>query len=603
MQTHIRCLVLFSTYRDSVWLMHLSHTLEGLPGVQRVAVMMGTPHNKAILQQAGLLTAEGEAGSANDLLVCVQAETPTVAAEALRQATERLTPQQGQGRGGVAGAAAPRTLETALRRLPDANLACISVPGEYAVHEARKALQHGLHVFLFSAHVDLAAEVSLKNLAAQHGLLVMGPDCGTAVLNGVPLGFANHLPRGPVGLIAASGTGLQQVSCLLAGQGIGVSQAIGVGGRDVHERIGGHSMRAALQALAQDADTRVLVLIAKPPAASVAAQLAREAAQTGKPCVLAFIGETTFAAVSEEVYPTATLEEAALLAGALARGMPLLSEPAALPASGAALAQAARTALQPRQRLVHAPYCGGTLAHEALGLLRCALGSVVSNLDDTLRSAHEIAHVVLDLGAEEFTQGRPHPMINPSARRQYLIEAAGNPDVAVVLADVMLGWGAHADPAGALAAAWQEAQAVARAAGRTLVGIAHVCGAPDDPQGFEQQCQILHDHGLLLADSNAQAVRLATAVLGVRAQDSTTQRPAVGSTATSAAILPREQHPPVSLPARLPELFVAGPRVVNLGLELFVTQLTAHGVPVVHVDWRPPAGGDAHLAGLLERLR
>ena len=601
MQTHVRCLVLFSTYRDSVWLMHLSHTLESLPGVQQVAVMMGTPHNKALLQQAGLLTAEGEAGGANDLLVCVQAETPTVAAEALRQATARLTPQQ--GRGAAAGAAAPRTLETALRRLPDANLACISVPGAYAVHEARKALQHGLHVFLFSAHIDLAAEASLKNLAAQQGVLVMGPDCGTAVLNGVPLGFANQLPRGSVGLIAASGTGLQQVSCLLACQGLGVSQAIGVGGRDVHARIGGHSMRAALRALAQDTATQVLVLIAKPPAPSVAAQLAREAAQTGKPCVLAFVGDTTLAAVSGGVYLAATLEEAALLAGALARGMTLPMEPAALPAALVKVAQAARTALQPGQRLVHALYCGGTLAHEALGLLRRALGTVVSNLDGTLGAAHETAHVVLDLGAEEFTQGRPHPMIDPSARRPYLIEAADNPEVAVVLVDVMLGWGAHADPAGTLAAAWQEAQAVAGAAGRALVGIAHVCGAPDDPQGFAQQCQTLREHGLLLADSNAQAIRLATAVLGVHAQDSPAQRLAVGSTATSAAALAQEQHASVSLPARLPELFMAGPRVVNLGLELFATQLAVHGVPVVHVDWRPPAGGDTRLAGLLERLR
>ena len=216
---------------------------------------------------------------------------------------------------------------------------------------------------------------------------------------------------------------------------------------------------------------------------------------------------------------------------------------------------------------------------------------------------HKTAHVVLDLGAEEFTQGRPHPMIDPSARRQYLIEAAGNPEVAVVLSDVMLGWGAHADPAGALAAAWQEAQAVARSAGRALVGIAHVCGAPDDPQGFEQQCQILREHGLLLADSNAQAVRLATAILGVHVQDSAAQRLAVGSTATGAAVLPQEQLPSVSMPARLPELLMAGPRVINLGLELFATQLAAHGVPVVHVDWRPPAGGDTRLASLLERLR
>jgi len=276
METHTRCLVLPSTYRDSVWLMHLSHTLEGLPGVQRVAVMMGTPHNKAVLQQAGLLTAEGAASAADDMLVCVQAETPAAATEAVREASARVTQQQ--ARGNTAREAAPRTLESALRRLPDANLACISVPGEYAVQEARKALRHGLHVFLFSAHVDLEAEVALKKLAAQQGLLVMGPDCGTAVLNGVPLGFANRLPRGPVGLIAASGTGLQQVSCLLARQGVGVSQAIGVGGRDVHERVGGHSMLAALQALAQDTETRVLVLIAKPPAASVAVKLAQEVA-------------------------------------------------------------------------------------------------------------------------------------------------------------------------------------------------------------------------------------------------------------------------------------------------------------------------------------
>ncbi|MBM3222823.1 MAG: acyl-CoA synthetase FdrA [Candidatus Tectomicrobia bacterium] len=601
MQTHVRCLVLFSMYRDSVWLMHLSYTLESMPGVQRVAVMMGTPHNKALLQDAGLLTAEGEAGGANDLLVCVQADTPAIAAEALQQATARMTPQQGAG--ATARTAAPRTLETALRRLPEANLACISVPGEYAVHEARKALQHGLHVFLFSAHVDLAAEIALKNLAAEQGLLVMGPDCGTAILHGIPLGFANQIPRGPVGLIAASGTGLQQVSCLLAGQGVGVSQAIGVGGRDVHERIGGHSMRAALRTLAQDADTRVLVLIAKPPAPRVAAQLTREAAQMGKPCVLAFVGEHALTAESAGVYPATTLEEAALLARALVHGTPAWSASVALPASLATEAQAASTALQPGQRLLHALYCGGTLAHEALGLLRRALGRVGSNLDDTLGAAPQPAHMVLDLGAEEFTQGRPHPMIDPSARRPYLLEAAANPAVAVVLVDVMLGWGAHPDPAGLLAAAWREAQAVASAAGRTLVGIAHVCGALDDPQDFAQQCQLLREHGLLLADSNAQAVRLASAVLGVHAPDSTAQGAGLESPAPGTAAFPQEPYPPVGLPSRLPELLRTGPRVVNLGLELFATQLAAHGTPVVHVDWRPPAGGDARLASLLARLQ
>jgi FdrA protein len=209
-------------------------------------------------------------------------------------------------------------------------------------------------------------------------------------------------------------------------------------------------------------------------------------------------------------------------------------------------------------------------------------------------------HVVLDLGAEEFTQGRPHPMIDPSVRRQYLLAAAHNPAVAVILCDVMLGWGAHADPAGALAAAWQEAQASARAAGRTLAGIAHVCGAPDDPQGFELQCQVLRDRGMILADSNAQAIRLAATVLGAHAPTNAARLLTVGGAETH---VPQAQLSSRAIPAHLPELCAAGPRVINLGLDLFASQLMAHGVPVVHVDWRPPAGGDTRLANLLERLR
>jgi FdrA protein len=209
--------------------------------------------------------------------------------------------------------------------------------------------------------------------------------------------------------------------------------------------------------------------------------------------------------------------------------------------------------------------------------------------------------MVLDLGAEEFTQGRPHPMIDPSMRRQYLLEAARNPAVAVVLCDVILGWGVHPDPAGALAAAWEEAQTIARTAGRGFVGIAHVCGAPQDPQGFEAQCETLRNQGIILADSNAQAVGLAAAALGAHVQASAVQPLAAGQ--DGRVVLPHDQLSAVAMPARLPVLFAAGPRVINVGLELFATQLAAYGVPVVHVDWRPPAGGDTRLASLLERLR
>jgi FdrA protein len=596
---HTRCLVLPSTYRDSVVLMHLSSTLERLPGVLQAAVMMGAPQNRALLRDAGLLTDAGAGAGPTDLLICVQAETPAVAEQAMQEARQHMSERQVAV--DAAGEMAPRTLETALRRLPEANLACIAVPGQYARHEARKALQHGLHVFLFSDHVELEAERELKQLAAQQGLLVMGPDCGTAILNGTPLGFANQVRRGPVGLISASGTGLQQVTCLLARQGVGVSQAIGVGGRDLHRRIDGCSMRAALQALAGDTETRVMVLISKPPDAAVAACLVDEAAQLGKPCVLALLGDEGWPDATTSLYRASTLEEAALVAGALARGEPVPCISEEVPSHLGPSLQAARAALQPGQRNLRALYCGGTLAYEALWLLRRALGKVDSNLDHTFDGSDGVGHAVLDLGAEEFTSGRPHPMIDPTVRSRQLLNAARHPAVGVVLCDVILGWGAHADPAGALVAGWDEACELARSAGRHLIGIATVCGTPDDPQGHAQQCQVLHHHGLILTDSNAQAVRLAAAVVGGQIQPGSA-RPSV-SRMTSTTAAPAGEASAPEMPVHLPELFAVGPRVINLGLELFAAQLTACGVPVVHVDWHPPAAGNARLANLLERLR
>jgi FdrA protein len=497
-----------------------------------------------------------------------------------------------------AGEVAPRTLATALRRMPDANLACISVPGPYAYREARRALEQGLHVFLFSDHVDLDAELELKHLAGERGLLVMGPDCGTAMIRGTPLGFANQWPTGPVGLIAASGTGLQQVSCLLAQAGVGISHAVGVGGRDLHRDLGGHSMRAALQALAHDADTRVIVLISKPPDPEVAGVLAREAAWSQKPCVLAFIGDDQPRPPLSGLHRVTTLEAAALAAAALARGETPTPRLELLPPHLEAVVQTARQSLQPAQRLVHGLYCGGTLAAESLWLLRRALQPVDSNLDGSFNTAHH--HAVLDLGAEAFTSGRPHPMIDPTVRRQHLIRLAEQPDIAVVLCDVILGWGAHEAPGEELAAAWREMRERLQPQGRQVIGIATVCGAPNDPQDYTQQCRVLEAHGFILAASNAQAARLAAHIVGAPA----------GSTTWHVLAEPSAPQPLASqavtslpaIPSHLPALLRDGPRVINLGLESFAAPLRTCGAPVLHVDWQPPASGNAHLANLLERL-
>ncbi len=600
MSLHTQCLILPSLYRDSVVLMQLSRTLESQPRVHQAAVMMGTPQNRDLLREAGLLTAEGEASGANDLLICVQADTPETAAAALQHARDLC--MQHQVHRNEAGEAPPRTLATALRRMPDANLACISVPGPYAHREARRALEQGLHVFCFSDHVDLEAEVELKRLAVERGLLVMGPDCGTAMIRGLPLGFANQWPSGPVGLIAASGTGLQQVSCLLAQAGVGISHAIGVGGRDLHRDLGGHSMRAALQALARDADTHVIVLISKPPDAAVAGVLAREAAESGKPCVLAFIGDDEPRPDLPGLYRAATLEAAALAAAALARDEIVTPGAEPLPPHLIDAAETARQALQPNQCLVQGLYCGGTLAAESLWLLRRALASVDSNLDGSYQAspAHS-HHAVLDLGAEEFTSGRPHPMIDPTVRHQHLLRLTEQPDVAVVLCDVILGWGAHDAPGGALAAAWQETQTRLRQTGRHVIGIATVCGAPDDLQGDAQQRRVLAEHGFILASSNAQAARLAAHIVGAPATPETSSDGAEppASQPDTEGVLASTQEMPSQLPALLRE----GPRVINLGLESFAAQLRACGAPVLHVDWQPPASGNAHLASLLERLQ
>ncbi len=423
MSVHTQCLILPSLYRDSGVLMQLSRTLESQPHIHQAAVMMGTPQNRDLLREAGLRTPEGETAGPNDLLICVQADTPETAEAALQHARELC--MQHQVHRDEAGEAAPRTLATALRRMPDANLVCISVPGQYAHREARRALDQGLHVFLFSDHVDLDAEVELKHLASERGLLLMGPDCGTAMIRGIPLGFANQWPNGSVGLVAASGTGLQQVSCLLAHQGIGVSHAIGVGGRDLHRDLGGHSMRAALQALARDADTHVIVLISKPPDPVVAGVLAQEAGASGKPCVLALIGDDRPRPDTPGLHRVTTLEAAALTAAALARGESPTPTVDPLPPHLVVAAATARQTLQPTQRLVHGLYCGGTLAAESLWLLRRTLERVDSNLDGTFIANAAPHHAVLDLGAEEFTSGRPHPMIDPAVRRQHLLRLAG----------------------------------------------------------------------------------------------------------------------------------------------------------------------------------
>jgi len=491
-----------SFYQDSVTLMRLTRDLESVAGVHRAAAMMGTPQNRALLDAAGLLTDEGDLAAPADLLIAVIADDEA-AAEAARGAAEAAlaAPAAGAGR----AAERPRTLRSALTALPEATLALISVPGAYAGAEAQRALAAGLHVMLFSDNVDVETEVALKRDAAARGLFVMGPDCGSAILHGVPLGFANAVPRGRVGLVAASGTGLQEVTCLLAAEGEGVSHAIGVGSRDLSDAVGGAMTLSALAALREDPATEVVVVISKPPGPAVVARLVDALETFGKPAVLAIMGMHAFPA-PRDVHIAETLEEAAMIAAGLAaRREPRDLEMPAADLDDLVDAQA--RGFDPAQRFVRGLYSGGTLAWEAVALLSERLDGVAAGVGGEGRG-----HRVIDLGDDTFTVGRPHPMIDGGVRREWIAKEAADPTTAILLLDVVLGYGAHPDPAGELVPALEAVRRAGAGEGRRLAVIASVTGTEQDPQRRSTQVAALRKAGAVVMDSNAQAARLAALV-------------------------------------------------------------------------------------------
>jgi FdrA protein len=506
-------------YQDSVRLMRLSQTVSKLAGVSQAFVAMGTDANKRGLEEAGLLTDEVDQAGVNDLCIVVEAATAVDAQAAIEKASQFLLENRPPQPGGGAALAAPKSQEQARRRLAGANLALISVPGAYAALEAAKALQAGLHVFLFSDNVSRDDELALKQLAVAKGLLLMGPGCGTAVINGVALAFANVLQRGPVGIVGASGTGLQELTSLIDRGGVGISQAIGVGGRDLSEAIGGLMMLHAIRMLGDDPDTRVITLISKPPHPMVTPKILAAARATGKPVVVNFLGAPqpgSGDSLNDTIRFTRSIEETA--AAILCQVTGVDRGYYALAPEFERSAAAEHSRLQPGQRYLRGLFSGGSLCDEAMDILQAQLGPIYSNialspqwrLADAWRSQ---GHCCVDLGEEEFTRGRAHPMIDLRLRQERLIKEADDPEVAVILLDVVIGYGAHDDPGGALSETILKAKARALAAGRHLSVVAHVCGTARDPQGLAEQEQRLRAAGALVLPTNAQAARVAAAIV------------------------------------------------------------------------------------------
>jgi FdrA protein len=491
-------------YRDSVALMRLSAALAGLPGIKQASAVMGTDNNLNLLRQAGMEVGGITVGP-SDLLIVVQGDDGALE-RALEEAQARLSAQAANIDAGGARPIAPHSIAMALAEHADANLAIVSTPGEYATAEALKALNLGLNVMLFSNNVSVPDEAMLKRVARDKGLIVMGPDCGTAIINGIPLAFANVVKRGSVGVVGASGTGLQEVTVLVDRLGEGISQAIGTGGHDLSVEVGGISMLTGLKYLTGDPTTRVITLISKPPAKQIADEILAKARSCGKPVVVIFLGADAASPTKGNIYGARTLEDAARTAVALAQGR----QPDAVSEDVAVAATVPK--LAPGQKYIRGLFSGGTFCLQATTLLQETL-DIHSNtpvgrslpLRDMWKSE---GHTVVDLGDDIFTRGRPHPMIDYRLRAERIVQEASDPQTAVLLLDVVLGFGSNANPAAELVPALETAREIAERNARTFICVGHICGTHGDPQGLAVQVQALTATGMILADSNAQAVRL-----------------------------------------------------------------------------------------------
>ncbi len=490
-------------YFDSVTLMTVGKEITSMEEVVDAAVVMGTAENKRIMAASGLLPPELENAGDSDLLIAVKLADDKDTDAVLAAVDECLKAAKHPPEAGEEVRAA--SLEGGLQILPGANMAMISVAGKYAGDVAWQALERGLHVMLFSDNVPIETEVALKKEAKSKGLLVMGPDCGTAIINGVPLAFANAVRRGTIGIVAAAGTGLQGVSCIIANEGQGVSQAIGTGGRDVKEAVGGMMFREALAALAEDDQTEVILLVSKPPHESVVKEIHKDIKGIDKPVVCVFLGAKSCGPRMAD-----TLEEAALLGVCLARGCEL-DEVTKLLADRLKdiqeLAKVEAEKRSPGQKYVRGLFSGGTFCTEAQVLFKDLIPDVYSNaptdssfrLKDSLKSKK---NTVVDLGEDEFTAGRPHPMIDYSLRVNRIKEEADDPETAVILLDVVLGYGSNLDPASELR------EAVADASKKVAV-VCSITGTDQDPQNRSLVEKALKAAGAIVMPTNAAACRLA----------------------------------------------------------------------------------------------
>lgn len=502
-------------YRDSVFLMSLSNKVKSMDGVIDSSVMMGTDANKKLLAETGFFTKEGESALPNDLLICVSYNENTDIEKIMKDIEKMLdvTVARTESR----NKDYPKNIEEAIEVQPDSNIAVISIPGQYVRYQSEKLLKNGVNQMIFSDNVSVEDEIHLKKIGVEKGLLVMGPDCGTAIINGIPLGFANVIRKGCIGVVAASGTGTQEVTTIIHKNGEGISQAIGLGSRDLKKEVGGLMMIESLKMLETDTATKVICVISKPPAVEVEEKIIAVIKNCKKPVVINFIGSEIKREDRKNIFFVNTLEDAALKSIAVLRNKKYVPKKK-FTENLAKLIVKERKRYTENQKYVRGLFSGGTLCDEAMFLLSESLGEIYSNIavDPELKlknSNISYKNSFIDLGDDEFTRGVPHPMIDFTTRNKRMVQEAKDKEVTVIFFDLVLGYGAHPDPANAILPAITESQKIAKKKMRHITFVTSICGTDLDPQNFNRQKETIENAGVFVLPTNVSAARFVEAIL------------------------------------------------------------------------------------------
>lgn len=579
----LKTIVRKGSYHDSVVLMLLTNQISTIDGVKKVSIMMATPANKDIYRQGGLETPELLEATANDMVVVADVDSEAILSTIMHEVDEFFS-KQSSASANRKGASSVKSWDKAMQQVPEANLAVISVPGMYAALEAENALDLGLNVFMFSDNVTIEDERRLKEKAHAKGLAVMGPDCGTGIIQGVPIAFTNKVSVGSIGIIGASGTGIQELTTIIDRLGEGVTNAIGIGGRDLNVAIGGITMLDMIDVMEKDDSVRVLIIISKPPAKEVRDKIYNRLSGFKKPVVTLFVGEKP-EYHEENFYHAYTLDEAARLAVGIVRGQKIAEAVADVDASTFYSAADKKT--------IKAYYSGGTLANEAAMLIKDAMGVTDPPEDIDGYMLQLEGNVVVDLGDDAYTKGKPHPMIDPAKRIECMQAAVDDESTGAVLFDVVLGYGSHADMAGALLPTIVELKAKADKAGRRVFFIATVCGTRKDFQDYDAAVSKLKEAGVIVCENNKLACRTAIQAIGRDFAEPEKEIRKVQSAAGT------KGEPS----AQLVRLLSEKPKVVNVGLRSFSEVIEQFGCEVVQYDWMPPAGGNIELIKALSFLK